>query len=230
MPSSEWTDGAFPVLETLSSRAATILARRMGKAPSVHSPEGMAERSVHNYRLHCPSRVTGFYIGSQQPAATLFCGEYCRTIIDRAVAITQGASPRGPEASAMCRYKPSADRFGKRDRRSGRAGRRAKFAGRRRRTRRRDQRRHDRGVIGAATSPKKIPAPDALGAHRLGKRVADPAAGPATTAIKRLPIIKGIRSRAYLDRLALDQDRHRAAVSGPDQSRVFPQGRPQPAT
>jgi hypothetical protein len=32
----------------VSSRAATILARRMGKAPSVHSPEGMAERSVHN--------------------------------------------------------------------------------------------------------------------------------------------------------------------------------------
>jgi hypothetical protein len=32
----------------VSSRAATILARRMGKAPSVHSPEGMAERSVRN--------------------------------------------------------------------------------------------------------------------------------------------------------------------------------------
>jgi hypothetical protein len=32
----------------VSSRAATILARRMGKAPSDHSPEGMAERSVHN--------------------------------------------------------------------------------------------------------------------------------------------------------------------------------------
>jgi hypothetical protein len=32
----------------VSSRAATILARRMGKAPSVHSPQGMSERSVHN--------------------------------------------------------------------------------------------------------------------------------------------------------------------------------------
>jgi hypothetical protein len=29
----------------VSSRAATILARRMGKAPSVDSPEGMAERA-----------------------------------------------------------------------------------------------------------------------------------------------------------------------------------------
>jgi hypothetical protein len=50
----------------VSSRAATILARRMGKAPSDHSPEGMAERSVHN-EMHYPSRDLSYCFLYRQP-------------------------------------------------------------------------------------------------------------------------------------------------------------------
>jgi hypothetical protein len=55
-------------------------------------------------------------------------------------------------------------------------------------------------------------------------------AGSRRAATKR-PIITGIVSKAYLDRLALEHDQHHAAVSGLDHvlRSLLPQSRPQPA-